>query len=517
MGLEGNEEKFDRLTKEFRKSKAKEKKEGIMETIKNELDVRDRWAGIRRIKGKYQPMPYARQEKYSGEHVHMSKRAEMAAQYLMREQWGKKETVEEETERRSKWQRRRIVRKDQEEYRVCEIELWEIKAIIKKLKRRKAPGPDEVPTEVLKEMEKEGLEEIRGILNDWWNEEEIPEEQLRARVVLIYKKGDTSKYENYRPISLLNIIYKLFAAIVQRRIASRLDKHLQKTQYGFRRKRGTADAIHLVRRIAEYGDKTQNPLIMVLLDWEKAFDKVDREGLMLAMDRLGVDDKLIRIVRELYKDTRFNVEIDGETSRWKNQETGIRQGCPLSPYLFLVVMTVIFHDVHEKLHCTLPEHRVPGAELDEVMYADDTICISTDTRSMNRFLEQIEIIGEEYGLKLNKGKCEVMYTMNEANVHFKDGTKVPKKTEVVYLGCSLNQQTDYRRELGKRIQNCMATLKKLDIFWLHSNCPARIKIITLDAVIRSKLLYGMESAKLGETELKRLDNIHLKAMRKNRL
>ncbi len=105
----------------------------------------------------------------------------------------------------------------------------------------------------------------------------------------------------------------------------------------------------------------------------------------------------------------------------------------------------------------------------------------------------------------------------EANVHFKDGTKVPKKTEVVYLGCSLNQQTDYRRELGKRIQNCMATLKKLDIFWLHSNCPARIKIITLDAVIRSKLLYGMESAKLGETELKRLDNIHLKAMRKNRL
>ena len=60
----------------------------------------------------------------------------------------------------------------------------------------------------------------------------------------------------------------------------------------------------------------------------------------------------------------------------------------------------------------------------------------------------------------------------------------------------------------------MATLKKLDLFWLHSDCPTRIKVITLDAVIRSKLLYGMESAKLGETELKRLDQIHLKAMRK---
>ena len=60
---------------------------------------------------------------------------------------------------------------------------------------------------------------------------------------------------------------------------------------------------------------------MVLLDWEKTFDKVDREGLMLAMDRLGVDGKLIRLVRELYKDTRFNVEIDGETSKWEKQET----------------------------------------------------------------------------------------------------------------------------------------------------------------------------------------------------
>ncbi len=154
----------------------------------------------------------------------MSKRAEMAAQYLKTEQWGKEETEQEESERRSRWERRKVIGKDREEYRTCEIELWEIKGIIKKMKRRKAPGPDEVPTEVFKEMGDEGLEEISGILNDWWREEEVPEEQLRARVVLIYKKGDTSKYENYRPISPLNIIYKLFAAIIQRRIASKLDK-----------------------------------------------------------------------------------------------------------------------------------------------------------------------------------------------------------------------------------------------------------------------------------------------------
>lgn len=61
-----------------------------------------------------------------------------------------------------------------------------------------------------------------------WESWEIPEEVLRARVVMIYKKGDTSSYENYTPISLLNSIYKLIAAILQRRIAKGVDKHLQK-------------------------------------------------------------------------------------------------------------------------------------------------------------------------------------------------------------------------------------------------------------------------------------------------
>ena len=108
-------------------------------------------------------------------------------------------------------------------------------------------------------------------------------------------------------------------------------------------------------------------------------------------------------------------------------------------------MTAIFHDVHEKLQTTLPEHRIPGATMDEVMYADDTICISTDTRSMNKFLEEIEVVAEQYGLKLNKKKCEVMTTRPDANIHFRDNKPVEKKQEVKYLGVMLNQKSDYKQ------------------------------------------------------------------------
>ena len=161
-----------------------------------------------------------------------------------------------------------------------------------------------------------------------------------------------------------------------------MDEYLSKTQYGFRKDKSTADAIQLVRRVTEFGQGTNNKLHMVLLDWEKAFDKVDRNKMFEALERISVNSKYINIIKSLYKNTQFKVEIEGDSSKWLKQETGIRQGCPLSPYLFIIVMTVMFEDVKEEanLAIDLIKNRVPGADFDEVMYADDTICISQDTK-----------------------------------------------------------------------------------------------------------------------------------------
>eukprot|EP00959_Pyramimonas_sp_CCMP1952_P389747 8167570-Pyramimonas_sp.AAC.1 len=93
-------------------------------------------------------------------------------------------------------------------------------------------------------MSDDNLQALLEILNTWWRKEYVSPEVLRARVVLIYKKGDTSNWENYRPISLLNSTYNIYAAIVQKRLATTLDAYLQTTQYGFRQRRGTAQAIH---------------------------------------------------------------------------------------------------------------------------------------------------------------------------------------------------------------------------------------------------------------------------------
>ena len=236
---------------------------------------------------------------------------------------------------------------------------------------------------------------------------------------------------------------------------------------------------------------------------------------MSALTRLNMPEKYLGVVQSLYNQPKFMVELDGVASSWKTQETGIRQGCPLSPYLFILVMTVIFADIHDedKLR-NLCRHRLAGATFDEILYADDTICVSKDTRSMNKLLESIERIGENYGMKLNKTKCELLKFGGRADVHFKDGVKVPQMGEVKYLGVILNDKCDNRKELKSKISNCMATLNKLNLFWGRAHCPASFKLHVYDAVIRSKVIYGLESAELTEGDLKILDVFHLKGLRK---
>jgi len=172
------------------------------------------------------------------------------------------------------------------------------------------------------------------------------------------------------------------------------------------------------------------------------------------------------------------------------------------------------HDVHYKLDSELKKHRVPGADFDEVTYADDTICISRSIKTMNEFIKTIEEEGAKYGMKLNKAKCELLTNNPNARIIFPDNSLIKKHKSATYLGCELGLRTTNREEISKRFAATMAIMKKLDIFWRHSDCPTHIKVYTADAVLRSKLLYGLESAQLIPSVLKKLETFQLKVLRK---
>ena len=169
-------------------------------------------------------------------------------------------------------------------------------------------------------------------------------------MVSLYKgKGADTDPANYRPISLLNTIYKVFAAMLQARLAVSHDGNLRRTQYGFRADRSTSQPVFALRRAMEWSDQTSTPLYLLFLDWKQAFDSIDHNAMMERLRRFGLSPSSLKLIQTLYTDATFYTEGPlGEVARGR-VGAGIRQGCPLSPYLFIIVLSVLLADVDEAL------------------------------------------------------------------------------------------------------------------------------------------------------------------------
>ena len=164
-----------------------------------------------------------------------------------------------------------------------------------------------------------------------------------------YNKGDHEDPGNYRPISLLNTSFKIYTHIIHQRITKHIDPQLGNLQFGFREGKSTSEPIFCVRRLQDIVEQGREKLILILLDWEKTFDKIDHGKMLQALTRIGIPAPLLEAIRSLYEEPHFAVKCGDALSDWYTQRTGIRLGCPLSPYLFILTMHVMFSDISQHL------------------------------------------------------------------------------------------------------------------------------------------------------------------------
>ena len=188
------------------------------------------------------------------------------------------------------------------------FDLEELHAVLKRCKVNKQPGPDCIVAELYKWLNRENRLFLLEILNQWWAGTQVPPELLLARVVPIYKKGDIDDPSNYRPISLLNSMYKIYASLIRNRIQRAVECKVTSTQYGFRPNRSTAHATYLIRRLQDWSEQKNASFYLALIDWEKAFDKVQHSKLVDSMSRLGFSDHFIDSIRSIYQSPTFYVQ-----------------------------------------------------------------------------------------------------------------------------------------------------------------------------------------------------------------
>ena len=355
-------------------------------------------------------------------------------------------------------------------------------------------------------------------INHWWETETSPEELYYARVATIYKKGETSRAENYRPISLLGGFYKIYMMLIRKRIQTEVEDIVSKAQYGFRPAKSTAHAIYIIRRVQDYAERTGGSLYLTLLDWEKAFDKVDHDALGQTLGRMGIDDKIINTLRDGYEKATFYTEDDFGRSGDKKQHSGIRQGCPLSPYLFVLVMTCIEADVLDKLGTASARNRLPNLDYDMVFYADDTIVFNKTLEGIEEIFGHIDSISAEYGLSLNKDKCVNMNMNTPQGKQQRLGTqqhahKMKGVDSAMYLGNRLNGRASIKEEITFQMQQVTITWKRLQTYWKASNASKKWQLLAYDAIIKNKLLYGLETAQVGKADLKIIDAFQIRGIR----
>ena len=440
-----------------------------------------------------------------GKHTPLSQRAEAIAEYLEKDHWANT------TNDGNPCQEKIYEFNNANE---SDFTLEELKQVLKSAKNDKQPGPDELIMELLKWLNNENKLRLLDLINGWWRGKNPPEELFSARVVPIYKKGETDNAANYRPISLLSSCYKVYKMLIRVRMQEALEETKCKTQYGFRPKRSTAHAIYVIRRVQDYAELKGAKLSMALLDWEKAFDKVQHDKLYIALERLGFSKQYVDVIKNCYNKPSFYVKDDYGCSGSKTQNSGIRQGCPLSPYLFTLVMTCVDYDIQSKVTGHVKNNRIPGVDFDMVYYADDTILISTSNRGLNELLMLTETISLKYGLKLNKGKCVAIAMNNEGQIHFHDGVDLQKNYETTYLGNEINKDVNIKLEISNKMQEVRKTWFKLNAYWKATGANKKWQLIIYDAIITSKLLYGLETIHLTDALAKKLDAFQMRGLRK---
>ena len=265
--------------------------------------------------------------------------------HLEQQQW-KKSTGSQE------WVRtldaRRALRAQSDDRNAFTLE--ELLAALAKTKPKKAAGPDEAPNELFRLLYDDNVQRLLQFYNDIWDCGTVPKDWKQATVISLYKgKGLDTDPANYRPKSLLNSIYKVFASMLQIRLSNIHEGHLRETQYGFRAHRGTTHPLFILRRAMEWSEMTANPLYFLFLDWKQAFDSVDRIAMLVALKRFGISPTALNIISSIYTDpTFYTVSAEGDKA-FGVVGSGIRQGCPLSPYLFIMVLSVLMHDMDEAL------------------------------------------------------------------------------------------------------------------------------------------------------------------------
>ena len=369
----------------------------------------------------------------------------------------------------------------------CEgpLTLAEVAEALRRSNRNKSPGPDGLTVEFYAHFwEKLGLPLV-DVFNQGLERGELPDSMKASVTRLIHKKDDKRNLKNWRPISLLNVDYKICSKAVSIRLAGVIGSIVDPDQSCSIPGRSIFANLSLLRDTLAFIERTGESGILLSLDQEKAFDRVDRSFLLNLLELFGFGPWFRTCIATLYNGAYMRVLVNDFLSEPIPLERGVRQGDALSPMLYVLCVEVLACKIRASQ--SIEGFLLPGAgglQFKVCQYADDTTAFVKSVKSLHALFNVISDFERGSGAKLNRSKTEALWLGS-----WKDRTDEPlgltwvKKTKIlgIVFG-TINVERDNWEPRLSKLDKCVSSWKNRSLSMLG-------KVLVLNILGLSKLLF----------------------------
>lgn len=357
------------------------------------------------------------------------------------------------------------------------------------LKNNTATGPDSISVKFLKKHKNTICEPLTYIFNLFLEKAYIPPEIKHSIIIPVYKnEGDKTDPTNFRPISLISNIAKLFEKCIHTRVYNFLTKYemLSHNQFGFRQGKSTEDAIIKLISNLKQGKKHK---LVIFLDLKKAFDTVNHTLLLDKLEKLGIRGNALKLFKSYIINRTCCTKIKNKLSKRLTIKCGVSQGTCLAPLLFNIYINNI---THLELNGEL------------ILFADDAALLleaKSSTELYNKANADLLEIGNwlmENKLTLNISKTEYIdfsHTIDKnSNIIFRNNIIKPVPT-FNYLGCIIDKKLSWEPHINKVTEKITSCLNAFNV----TSDPSFKKSV-YSALIQSHLQYGLSIWGSGSME-----------------